>query len=77
MTKLKTKKYAVIQWYTQAGNLTIGLKVNLYLTFPEFRAMKIVTWEFHVDESSKGRYHMILGGYQLTTNVSSNQFMDI
>ena len=33
---------------------------------PEFSASKIVTWKFHVEESTHGIYHMILGRYLLT-----------
>ena len=30
--KLKAKEYAVIQWHTQAGNITTNLKVQIYFT---------------------------------------------
>ena len=29
-------------------------------------ATKIVTWDYHVDDSAKGRYDVILGRYLLT-----------
>ena len=34
---------------------------------PEFSATKLVTWKCHVDESTTGRYNMILGRDLLTT----------
>ena len=39
----------------QAGNITTNLKVEIYFTLPEFRAMKIVMWDCYVDDSAKGR----------------------
>ena len=41
-------------WKTQAGKFTTSKKVNIYICVPEFSATKIVTWKFHVAESSKG-----------------------
>ena len=49
-----------MQWHMQAGNITTNLKVKIYFTLPALSAMDIVTWNFHVDESGKGRYDMIL-----------------
>ena len=51
--KLKTKEYAVMQWHMQVGNITTNLKVIIDFTLPEFSAMEIVTWEYHVHESDK------------------------
>ena len=42
-------------------NLTINMKAKMYSTLPELIAKKIVMWDFHVDDSAKGRYAMILG----------------
>ena len=50
---------------TQADNIITNIKVKIYLTIPEISATKIETWNFHVNESSKGRYDMILGRYIL------------
>ena len=36
-------------------------KVKVDLCLPEFSVTKIVTWEFHIGESAKGRNNMILG----------------
>ena len=53
-------------WETQAGKFTTSKKVNIDFCPPEFSATKIVTWKFHVDESTNGRYDMILGRGLLT-----------
>ena len=50
----------------QAGSITTDLKVKLDSTLPELRATKIMTWNFHVGESTKGVYDMILGRDILT-----------
>ena len=39
----KLKKYDVMQWHTQADNLSTNLKVKIDFTLPEFSATKIVT----------------------------------
>ena len=59
--KLKTKEYDVMQWHKKAGSITTTLKVNIYVTLPEFSAIENMMWEYHVDESAKGRYNMFLG----------------
>ena len=53
------------QRQTQFFNLTNNHKDKKYFILPEFSATKIVTWGFHVDDSTKGRYDMILGRYIL------------
>ena len=53
--------------HTQASSITTDIKAKIYFTFPELTAKTIVTWNFHVDDSTKGRYNMILGRYLLTT----------
>ena len=55
-----------MQWHTQAGSITANLKVKIDFTSPELGATKIVTCNCHVNDSSKGRYDMILAGYILT-----------
>ena len=47
----------------QAGNFTTNLKVKVYFTLTGSSATKIVTWDCHVDDSTKGIYDMILGRY--------------
>ena len=37
------------------------LKVKVYFTLPALSVTNVVTWDFHVDDSDKGRYDMILG----------------
>ena len=54
-------KYAVMQWKTQAGNVTTNFKVKINFTLPTLSATNVVTWEYHVDDSARGRYDMILG----------------
>ena len=44
-----------MQWHTQAGNTTTDLKVKVDFTLPALNATKIVTRNYHVDESAKGR----------------------
>ena len=44
------KKYNVMQWHTQAGNITTNIKVKIYLTLPELSAKYFLTWKFHVDD---------------------------
>ena len=50
-----------MQWHTQTGNITTNNKVKVYFTLPALSAMHVMKWKFHVDESAKGRYNMILG----------------
>ena len=58
--KLYPEKDAVMQWQTHAGNITTNHKVKVDFTLPALRAMNAVTWKFHVDESAKGMYDIIL-----------------
>ena len=51
----------------QAGNITTNMKVRLNSTFPYFSATKIMTSNFHVNESEKGKYDIIIGLYLLTS----------
>ena len=53
----------MIQWHTQAGNITTNIMVKIYFTLPEISATEIVTWSCHVDDSAKSRYDMILCRY--------------
>ena len=64
--KLCPEKYSVIQWQTQARNVTTDLKVNVYFTLTALSATNVVTWKCHVDDSAKGRYDMILARDILT-----------
>ena len=61
----------VIQWQTQAGNITTNLKVNLDFSLPALSVKNVGTWKCHVNESAKGRYEMILGGDLLIELVSN------
>ena len=53
------KKYDVIQWHTQAQNITTNLKFKVNFTLPALSAANVVTWNCHMDDSAKGRYDMI------------------
>ena len=64
--KICPGKIYPMQWNTQARNITTNLKVNIDLTLPALSATDVVTWNCHVDDSAKGGYDMILGGYILT-----------
>ena len=64
--KLHPEKDAMMQWHTQAGNITTNHKVKVYFTLPAISATNAVTSKYHADESNKGRYNMILGKYLLT-----------
>ena len=64
--KLNPEKYSVMQWHTQTFNIATNLKVKVYFALPALIATHFVTWEFHVDDSSKGWYDIILRRYLLT-----------
>ena len=44
ITNIKTKEDAVMNWNTQAGNISIDLKDKIDLTLPEFSVTKITMW---------------------------------
>ena len=60
LMKNNPKEDNAMQWHTQAGGITTNLKVKVDLTLPKLSTNKIVTWNFHVDGSAKGRCDMIL-----------------
>ena len=64
--KLKSKEAEKTMWETQSGKFTTSKKENVDFFLTEFSATKIVTWKFHVKESTNGRYDMILGRDLLT-----------
>ena len=55
------KEEDVIQWHTQASTITTNLKIKIYFVLPGLSATKIMAWNWYVDDSTKGRYDMILG----------------
>ena len=63
---LHHEKYSVMQWHTQAGNITTNHKFELDFTLPALSATNVVMWKCHADDFAKGRYNMILGQYLLT-----------
>ena len=46
---------APMQWNTQTGNITTNLKVKIDFTLPVLSARNSVTWNLHVNDSTKGR----------------------
>ena len=75
-SKLKHKETAKTLWETQSGKFTTSKKVNVDFFLPEFSATKIVTWIFHVDESTNSVYDMILGRDLLTAVILDLKFSD-
>ena len=57
---------ASMYWNTQAGNITTDIKVMVDFTLLALSSTNLVTWNFHLDDSPKGRYDMILGKNLLT-----------
>ena len=64
--KLSPEKYSVMQWQTQAGNITNNLKVNVDFIVTALSATNVVTWKCHMDNSAKGRHEMTLVRYLWT-----------
>ena len=64
--KLRPRKDDVMQWQTQAGNITTNIKVNVDFTLPALSVNNVVRWNCHVDDSAKGRHDIILGRDLLT-----------
>ena len=58
---LRLKTDAIMQWHTQAVNITTDIKVKVDFTLPVLSATNVVTWDCHVDDSFIGRYDIILG----------------
>ena len=59
--KLHPKQYAVMQWHTQAGNITTDIKFEVEFTLPELRVTNVETWKCYVYDYANGRYCMSLG----------------
>ena len=59
--RIGPKKGVVMQWHTQAGNITTNIKVEIDFTLTELGVTNVMTWDFHVGESAKGSYAIILG----------------
>ena len=66
----------MIQWHTQGGSITTNLKVKIDFNLPELSMTKFVTWNFHVGDSSKVIYDIILGRNILTTLVLNLKLSD-
>ena len=49
--------------HTQYGNITTNIKIKVDFTLPTLSAMDVVTNKYHVDDSTRGRYDVILKIY--------------
>ena len=49
-----------MQWHMQAGNITTNIDVKVDFVLPSLSATGFLMWKFHVNDSYKGRYYMIL-----------------
>ena len=56
----------MMQWHMQDGIITNNHEVKVDFILPTLSARDIVMCKFHLDESDKGRYTMILGKDILT-----------
>ena len=65
-----------MQWYMQSCSTTSNIKVKIDFTLYEISATKIMTWNFNVDDSSKGVYDMILGRDLLKDLVLNLKFFN-
>ena len=51
--KLTPEEDDVMQCHTQAGSIITNIKVKIAFTLPGISAKKILTWNCHVDDSTK------------------------
>ena len=58
--KLLPEKDDVMQWQTQARNITTGFKVKIDFTVPALIVTNVVPRKCHVNEYSRVRYYIIL-----------------
>ena len=49
-----------MQCHTQTANITTNIKIKVDFTLTALNAMNAMKWKYHVDDSAKGRYDMIL-----------------
>ena len=52
-----------MQWYTQTDNITTNFNIKVDSTLPKLISTNFIMYNFHGDDSAKGRYDMILGRY--------------
>ena len=64
--KIGLEEDAPLQWNTQSVNITTIIKVKIDFNLPALSAKNVVKWNYHVDDSTKGRYNTILGKDLLT-----------
>ena len=63
------QKNDVMTWDKKVGKFTTNIKIEVELILIELSAAKIMMLNFHVDDSAKSRYDMILVKYLLTELV--------
>ena len=63
-----------MQYHTQVDIITTNLNIKMYFTLPEMSAAKIVMQKYHVDDSAKDRYDIILGRDLITALVLNLKF---
>ena len=56
----------MLKWKIKADNITNHHNIRIDFTLTEFIETHNLTWRFHVYESAKSRYHMIIRRYILT-----------
>ena len=60
--KLWNKNTNPVHWNTQGGEFQMKYTTNAEIILPELGEMKIMKWDFHVDNPKNNhRYDMILG----------------
>ena len=63
------EKDAVMQWHTQAGNITTNIRGKVDFTLTTLSTTDVVIWKCHLNESARVRYDTILVRYLLTEVV--------
>ena len=64
-------KYSVMRWHTQAVSITNNHKVKVDFTLLALSSKNAVTCKFHVNDSAKGKYDVILK-QDLLTEIGLN-----
>ena len=63
-----------MQWQKQGGKFTTNQKVKVDFFIPKFSATTIMTWKYHMDNSTEAWHEIILGIDMLTSLVLDNTF---
>ena len=65
-----------MQCHTQSDNITTNLKDEVYFNLTTFSVTNVLTWKYYVNDSTKGKYYMILGRDLLTYLELNLKFCD-